>query len=238
MSFSTKAHEDTHTPSLPVPSPVYAATGLDVWTMMNQAAAEVGAVNLGQGFMSFPPKEFITRAAQKALEKNTHNQYAPPRGRPALLEQVAARFSSRLGRPIDTASEISIHAGANEALLSVFTAFLTHGQNEEVIVMEPAFDQYAPNIAMAGGTTVYVPLRVQAPVNAVMSSDDWKLDMAELEAAVTPKTRIIVLNTPHNPVGKVFTRSELEQIGAVAEQHNLLIIADEVYEHLTFGREH
>ncbi|KAJ1719817.1 arylformamidase [Coemansia erecta] len=238
MSHSTKAHDSARVPSLPEPSPVYAATGLDVWTMMNQAAAEVGAVNLGQGFMSFPPKEFITRAAQKALEENAHNQYAPPRGRPALLEQVAARFGLRLGRPIDTASEISIHAGANEALLSVFTAFLTHGQGEEVIVMEPAFDQYAPNIAMAGGTTVYVPLRAQAPADAVMSSNDWKLDMAELEAAVTPKTRIIVLNTPHNPVGKVFTRPELEQIGAVAERHNLLIIADEVYEHLTFAREH
>ncbi|KAJ2888333.1 arylformamidase [Coemansia asiatica] len=223
---------------LPEPSPFYAGSGLDVWTMMNQAAAEVGAVNLGQGFMSFPPQCFIRRAAQEALDQNVHNQYAPPRGRPALLEQIAARFSPRLGRQLDQASEISVHAGANEALLSVFTAFLTHGQDHEVILMEPAFDQYAPNIAMAGGKPVYVPLRVLAAADKVISSDDWKIDMAELEAAVSPKTRIIVLNTPHNPVGKVFTRDELAQIGAISERHNLLILADEVYEHLTYGRDH
>ncbi|KAJ2601982.1 arylformamidase [Coemansia sp. RSA 1722] len=250
MAFTTNEHDPTAASasalastgvdqhSLPEPSPLYAGTGLDVWTMMNQAAAEVGAVNLGQGFMSFPPQAFIRRAAQEALEENAHNQYAPPRGRPALLEQIAARFSPTLGRRLDVASEISVHAGANEALLSVFTAFLTHGQAHEVILMEPAFDQYAPNIAMAGGKPVYVPLRLQADARKVVSSDDWKIDMAELEAAVSPKTRILVLNTPHNPVGKVFTRDELTQIGAIAERHNLLVLADEVYEHLTYAREH
>ncbi|KAJ1734979.1 arylformamidase [Coemansia biformis] len=226
---------------LPKPSPLYAAAGLDVWTMMNQAAASVGAVNLGQGYMSFPPKDFITRAAQEALAENSHNQYAPPRGRPGLLEQVGARFSRLLGRDIDPGSELSVHAGANEALLSAFTAFLEHGKGEEVILIEPAFDQYTPNVIMAGGRPVYVPLRVRTtkdPAREVVSSSDWKLDPAELEAAVSSKTRILVLNTPHNPVGKVFTREELEEIGAVAQRHNLLVIADEVYEHLTYGIEH
>ncbi|KAJ1999006.1 arylformamidase [Coemansia thaxteri] len=226
----------------PRPSPQYASTGLDVWTMMNQVAASVNAVNLGQGYMSFPPRDFIKRAAQEALVENTHNQYAPPRGRPALLEQVGIHFSNRLSRPIDASTELSIHAGGNEALLSVFTAFLEHGKDHEVILMEPAFDQYTPNIIMAGGKPIYVPLRVSAagknPSKDVISSSDWKLDMEELEVAINANTRIIVLNTPHNPIGKVFSREELEQIGAIAARHNLLIVADEVYEHLTFGVEH
>ncbi|KAI8319511.1 PLP-dependent transferase [Martensiomyces pterosporus] len=225
----------------PRPSPLYASTELDVWTLMNQVATSVGAVNLGQGYMSYPPKEFIRRAAQEALVESTHNQYAPPRGRPGLLEQLGRRFTERFGRPIDASSEISVHAGANEALLSVFTAFLEHGKGQEVILMEPAFDQYTPNIIMAGGKPVYVPLRVQTskdPAVDVISSDDWKLDMGELESAITKNTRILVLNTPHNPVGKVFTRKELEEIGALAERHNLLIVADEVYEHLTYGVKH
>ncbi|KAJ2780999.1 arylformamidase [Coemansia javaensis] len=225
----------------PQPAAMYAATGLDVWTMMNQAAASVGAVNLGQGYMSFPPKDFIKRAAQEALADGVQHQYAPPRGRPRLLDEVAARFSGLLGRPIDPASEISVHAGANEALLSAFCAFLEPGKGQEAVLIEPAFDQYTPNVAMAGGTPVYVPLRVRTskdPAREVISSDDWKLDPAELEAAITSKTRILVLNTPHNPVGKVFTRAELEEIGAIATRHNLLVIADEVYEHLTYGAEH
>ncbi|KAJ1952028.1 arylformamidase [Linderina pennispora] len=225
----------------PKPSPVYAKTELDVWTLMNQVSASVGAVNLGQGYMSFPPKDFIKRAAQEALNENTHNQYAPPRGRPGLLEQLGSRFTDRFGRSIDPSKEVSVHAGANEALLSVFTAFLEHGKDQEVILMEPAFDQYTPNVIMAGGKPVYVPLRVMSdkdPRENVISSDDWKLDLAEFEAAITDKTRIVVLNTPHNPVGKVFSREELAQIGAIAEKHNLLIVADEVYEHLTYGVEH
>ncbi|KAJ2497425.1 arylformamidase [Coemansia sp. RSA 2052] len=243
MSLSTNAADGPQGRRLtPVPSPQYASTGLDVWTMMNQVAASVNAVNLGQGYMSYPPKEFIKLAAQEALVENAHNQYAPPRGRPGLLEQVGIHFANRLSRPIDASSELSIHAGANEALLSVFTAFLEHGKGQEVILMEPAFDQYTPNIIMSGGKPVYVPLRVQSagkdPSKEVISSHDWKLDMDELEAAINENTRIIVVNTPHNPIGKVFSREELEQIGAIAARHNLLILADEVYEHLTYGVEH
>ncbi|KAJ1959474.1 arylformamidase [Dipsacomyces acuminosporus] len=238
---ASSSQAQQHQRPTPKPSPAYASTELDVWTLMNQVAASVGAVNLGQGFMSFPPKDFIRRAAQEALVENAHNQYAPPRGRPALLEQLGQRFSEKFGRPIDANTEVSVHAGANEALLSVFTAFLEQGQEQEVILMEPAFDQYTPNIIMAGGKPVYVPLRVQTskdPTKDVISSDDWKLDINELEAAVNEKTRILVLNTPHNPVGKVFTCKELEEIGAIAERHNLLIVSDEVYEHLTYGVEH
>ncbi|KAJ1863256.1 arylformamidase [Coemansia sp. RSA 989] len=220
---------------------MYSSTGLDVWTMMNQVSASVDAVNLGQGYMSFPPRDFIKRAAQDAFVEDTHNQYAPPRGRQHLLDQIAPRFSQKFGRPIDSSSEVSIHAGANEALLSVFTAFLEVGQNQEAILIEPAFDQYTPNVIMAGGKPVYVPLRVATakdPASEVISSSDWKLDMDELEAAISPKTRILVLNTPHNPVGKVFSRSELEAIADVSRRHNLLVVSDEVYEHLTYGAEH
>ncbi|KAJ1856774.1 arylformamidase [Coemansia sp. RSA 1822] len=230
-----------NTSARPQPAPMYSSTGLDVWTMMNQVSASVDAVNLGQGFMSFPPKDFIKRAAQEAFAENTHNQYAPPRGRPRLLEQLAARFAEKLGRPIDPGSEVSVHAGANEALLSAFTAFLEHGKGQEAILIEPAFDQYTPNVLMAGGKPVYVPLRVCAsknPATNTISSSDWKLDYTELEAAITANTRILVLNTPHNPVGKVFARDELEAIATIAQRHNLLVIADEVYEHLTFATDH
>ncbi|KAJ2749863.1 arylformamidase, partial [Coemansia nantahalensis] len=236
-----RAAADAVRGGVPTPSPHYAAAGLDVWTMMNQVAASVDAVNLGQGFMGFAPKSFITRAAQEALDESSHHQYAPPRGRPALLAQVAARFSRLLGRDISPASEVSVHAGANEALLSAFTAFLEHGKGQEVILIEPAFDQYTPNVIMAGGRPVYVPLRVctsKDPAKEVISSSDWKLDSAELEAAISSNTRILVLNTPHNPVGKVFARGELEEIAAIAKRHNLLVVADEVYEHLTYGVEH
>ncbi|KAJ1871060.1 arylformamidase [Coemansia sp. RSA 990] len=232
---------NTSSSARPRPAPMYSSTGLDVWTMMNQVSASVDAVNLGQGYMSFPPRDFIKRAAQDAFVEDTHNQYAPPRGRQHLLDQIASRFSQKFGRPIDSSSEVSIHAGANEALLSVFTAFLEVGQNQEAILIEPAFDQYTPNVIMAGGKPVYVPLRVATakdPASEVISSSDWKLDMDELEAAISPKTRILVLNTPHNPVGKVFSRSELEAIADVSRRHNLLVVSDEVYEHLTYGAEH
>ncbi|KAJ2551836.1 arylformamidase [Coemansia sp. RSA 1933] len=225
----------------PTPSPQYASTGLDVWTMMNQVAASVDAVNLGQGYMSFPPKDFIKAAAQKALVEDSHNQYAPPRGRPALLRQVALHFEGKFGRPIDPEAEVSVHAGANEALLSLFTAFLEHGKRHEVVLMEPAFDQYTPNVVMAGGVPVYVPLRPDPaadPARQTVSSCIWRLDMAELEAAITENTRILVLNTPHNPVGKVFSRDELDAIATVAIRHNLLVVADEVYEHLTYAAPH
>ncbi|KAJ2360509.1 arylformamidase, partial [Coemansia sp. RSA 2611] len=215
----------SHTPaanpaSRPQPAPAYSSTGLDVWTMMNQVSASVNAVNLGQGYMSFPPRDFIKRAAQEAFIEDTHNQYAPPRGRPRLLAQLATRFAEKLRRPIDPGSEVSVHAGANEALLSIFTAFLEHGKNHEAILIEPAFDQYTPNVLMAGGKPLYVPLRISAskdPAVDSISSDDWKLDIDELEAVITANTRILVLNTPHNPVGKVFTRGELEAIAAVAQ---------------------
>ncbi|KAJ1662816.1 arylformamidase [Coemansia sp. RSA 1813] len=225
----------------PRPSAQYASAELDVWTMMNQVSASVNAVNLGQGYMSFPPKDFIKTAAQQALVEDTHNQYAPPRGRPALLRQVALHFAKKFGRPIDSAAEVSVHAGANEALLSLFTAFLEHGKRHEVVLMEPAFDQYTPNIIMAGGIPVYVPLRISSardPARQVVSSSDWTLDIAELEATITENTRILVLNTPHNPVGKVFSRSELTAIAAVAERHNLLVVSDEVYEHLAYAVPH
>ncbi|KAJ2722225.1 arylformamidase [Coemansia sp. Benny D115] len=238
MSTQSRDQSSTAAPAkYPKPSSLYAGTGLDVWTMMNQVAASVDAVNLGQGYMSFPPADFIKKAAQDAIVENTHNQYAPPRGRPALLEQIGQRFSDKFGRPIDCNKEVSVHAGANEALLSVFTAFLEHGENEEVVLMEPAFDQYTPNVIMAGGKPVYVPLRAPE-TQSVYSSDEWRLDMKELEDAITERTRIIVLNTPHNPVGKVFSEVELLDIARLAQKHNLLVLADEVYEHLTFGRPH
>ncbi|KAJ1673126.1 arylformamidase, partial [Spiromyces aspiralis] len=195
--------------------------------------------NLGQGFMNFPAPDFIKEAGRQCVSDDACNQYSPPRGRPRLLNAVARRYSQILGRELDPNTNIAVSAGANEGLFSVFTAFLDQNVSataaNEVILMEPAFDQYTPNITMAGGKPVYVPLRIRSagdPAQVSISSKDWKLDIAELESKITSNTKIIVLNTPHNPLGKVFDQQELEAIAEVAKKYNLLVISDEVYENL------
>ncbi|KAK9766887.1 arylformamidase [Basidiobolus ranarum] len=208
---------------------------LDVWTMFNMAAAEFQAVNLGQGFMNFPARDFVKEAAREAILDDSCNQYAPPRGRPRLRNALAKSYSKLFDRSLNPDSEIIVTAGGNEGLLSVFMAYLDPG--DEVILMEPAFDQYMPNIAMTGAVPVFVPLRPREgvdPTSSNISSQDWILDIEELESKITPRTKIIVVNTPHNPIGKVFSRGELEAIGRVAEKHNLLIVSDEVYDRLVF----
>ncbi|KAJ1911594.1 arylformamidase [Mycoemilia scoparia] len=221
----------------PTASSYYKSGGIDVWTLFNQAAAKAKAVNLGQGFMNFESPEFIKKASQKCVADDACNQYSPPRGRPNVLNAIAKRYSRILDRQLDPASEIVVTAGANEAIYAIFCAFLEAGSNDEVILMEPAFDQYTPNIKMAGGKPVYIPLRPvpgSEDASGIVSSKDWTLDMAELEAKISEKTKIIVLNTPHNPIGKVFTKDELEAISNLAKKYNLLVISDEVYENLCF----
>ncbi|KAG9014091.1 hypothetical protein FRB90_005598, partial [Tulasnella sp. 427] len=142
-----------------------------------------------------------------------------------------------LGRPLDVENEILVSSGANEGQYACWTAFLE--ADDEVILFEPFFDQYLPSITFNAGKPVYVPLHPPSSSQTDPTSDDWKLDFEELERAVTPRTKMIVVNTPHNPVGKVFTREELERIAEVAKKHNLLVMADEVYETLTYdGKEH
>ncbi|OLY84405.1 putative aminotransferase [Smittium mucronatum] len=207
------------------PSETYKKAKLDVWTMFNIASAKSKAVNLGQGFMNFPVEDFIKKAGADSIVLDSTAQYPSPKGSQRLLKALSKRYSEALGREIDPNTEIMVAAGANE-----------DGRNETV-VMEPAFDQYTPNVAIANGKTVYVPMRVDpslSPETKVISSNDWKIDMAELEAAITPKTKVLILNTPHNPTGKVFSLEELVQIADLAKKYNLLVVSDEVYENLYY----
>ncbi|KAG5637452.1 hypothetical protein H0H81_004469 [Sphagnurus paluster] len=195
-------------------------------------------INLGQGYMNFPPPQWVTAAAEEALRAVAPNHYSHPRGRIRLREALKGFYDPLFHRSLDVESEILVTSGANEGQYSVFTAFLEHG--DEVIMFEPFFDQYLPSVTFNGGKPIYVPLHPPGGTQKGKdSSNDWTIDFDELRRAITPRTKMIIVNTPHNPVGKVFRKSELEVIAALAEEFNLLVMSDEVYDCLVFdGKEH
>ncbi|KAL0582020.1 arylformamidase [Marasmius crinis-equi] len=210
---------------------------LDVWSVFNAANLPADCINLGQGYMNFAPPKWVTEAAEEALNNVMVNHYSHPKGRIRLREAIKNYYSPQLQRDLNPETEILITSGANEGQYSVWTAFLEHG--DEVIVFEPFFDQYLPSIVFNGGKTIYVPLHPPKADAVKSTSNDWTIDVEELRRAVTSRTKMIVVNTPHNPVGKVFTRKELEDIAAVAEEFNLIVMSDEVYDCLVFdGKEH
>ncbi|KAF8974333.1 1-aminocyclopropane-1-carboxylate synthase 1 [Flammula alnicola] len=190
------------------------ALALDVWSIFSAVNLPQDCINLGQGYMNFAPPKWITDSAEAALNTVAPNHYSHPRGRIRLREAIKAFYGPQLNRELDVESEILVTSGANEA-------------RDEVIMFEPFFDQYLPSVTFNGGKPVYP------------TSNDWTIDVEELRRAVSPRTKMIIVNTPHNPVGKVFTKSELESIAAIAEEFNLLVMADEVYDCLVFdGKEH
>ncbi|KAJ8595285.1 PLP-dependent transferase [Rhizopogon salebrosus TDB-379] len=208
----------------------------DVWSIFNAVNLPADCINLGQGYMNFPPPKWVTDAGDEALKSLLPNHYSHPKGRIRLRNAIKNFYQNSFNRELDVETEIIVTSGANQGQYSVFTAFLEHG--DEVIMFEPFFDQYLPSVTFNGGTPVYVPLHPHTD-GLKPSSDDWKIDFDELRRAITPKAKIIIINTPHNPVGKVFTREELEKIAAIAEEFNLLVMADEVYDCLVFdGKEH
>ncbi|KAI8150373.1 pyridoxal phosphate-dependent transferase [Fennellomyces sp. T-0311] len=205
----------------------------DVWSIFTPLAAETKAINLGQGYMNFGPPEAVSKAAKEAIDIVESNQYSHPKGRLRLRNAIAASYSPEFGRQLDPETEILVTAGANEAMFATFAGYLDEGS--EVICIEPFFDQYISNISMNGGKPVFVPLR--APERAQsqnISSHEWRLDINELRSKVTDKTKMIVINTPHNPVGKVFDEEELLAIGKIAEENDLIILSDEVYDRLYY----
>ncbi|KAB2103359.1 putative aminotransferase [Alternaria gaisen] len=208
----------------------------DVWSIVNEAAAASPVqpiVNMGQGFFGYNPPKFVLDAAKAALDQVDCNQYSPTKGRPRLKKAIANAYSPFFGRELDPDKEVTITTGANEGMLSAFMGFLEEG--DEVIVFEPFFDQYISNIEMPGGKVVYVPLHPPRDgATKTTSAAEWSLDMKELEAAITPKTRMIVINSPHNPIGKVFSKEELQAIGDVCVKHNIIILSDEVYDRLYY----
>lgn len=199
-------------------NPLYETMATSVFERMSLAAAQHGAVNLGQGFPDFGwPDEILNRAAVALREGS--NQYAPSRGLPALRQAVAAHYNRHHGTAYE-ADGICVTSGATEALAAAILA--TVSPDDEVIVMTPAYDAYAPLIRRAGGIVREVAL--QAP--------DWRIDREVLAAAVTPATRAIIFNNPHNPTGRLFDADELEAVASVARDHDLIVISDEVWEHL------
>ncbi|KIP12662.1 hypothetical protein PHLGIDRAFT_113268 [Phlebiopsis gigantea 11061_1 CR5-6] len=212
------------------------ALAQDVWSVFNAANLPADCINLGQGYMNFSPPQWIKDAASEALSTVVANHYSHPKGRLRLREAIREYYSPILGRQLDVESEILVTSGANEGQYSVLTAFLNPG--DEVIMFEPFFDQYLPSVVFNAGKCVYVPLHPD-PTKPKPTSDDWKIDFDELRRAITPRTKLIMLNTPHNPIGKVFTREELLKIAELVEEFNLIAMSDEVYDTLVYdGKEH
>jgi len=197
---------------------VYEAMKTSVFERMSLAATKHGAVNLGQGFPDFGWPDEILDAAARALREGS-NQYAPSRGLPALREAVAAHYGRHFGQDL-TADQVCVTSGATEALGAAILSIVEPG--DEVIIFTPAYDSYAPMIRRAGGVPVEVALR----------PPHWQIDQEALERAIGPKTRAILFNNPHNPAGRLFPVEELEAIAAAAREHDLLVISDEVWEHI------
>lgn len=195
--------------------------GTSIFSEMSALAAEHQAINLAQGFPDFAGPAFIKDAAAAAIAGDL-NQYAPSQGLKVLREAVARSWQRHYDREPDPEREITVTTGATEALVAAVLAVVNPG--DEVIIFEPFYDAYPPDVLMAGGVPRYI--RLPEP--------DWALPVEELRAAITPRTRAIMLNTPHNPIGKVWSRAELEAIAALAVEHDLLVISDEVYERLVF----
>ncbi|MGW2082705.1 pyridoxal phosphate-dependent aminotransferase [Streptomyces sp. NPDC001939] len=199
--------------------------GTTIFAEMSALATATSSINLGQGFPDTDGPEEIREAAVRALRDGRGNQYPPGPGVPELRAAIAAHQEHRYGLAFDPDREVLVTAGATEAIAASLLALVEPG--DEVVALEPYYDSYAASIALAGGTRVPVTLR---PDNGA-----FRLDLDELRAAVTDRTRLLLINTPHNPTGTVLTREELTAIAALAVERDLLVITDEVYEHLTFG---
>ncbi|KAF8528770.1 pyridoxal phosphate-dependent transferase [Hysterangium stoloniferum] len=213
------------------------ALAVDVWSIFNALNLPPDCINLGQGYMNFAPPNWVKKGVENAINNVASNHYSHPKGTPRLRKAISAHYSPGFNRTLDPDSEILVSSGANEGQYATFVAFLEQG--DEVIMFEPFFDQYLPSVTFNGGVPVYVPMHPPPPDSVSPTSNDWTLDFEELRRAITPKTKMIIVNTPHNPVGKVFTRAELESISKLAQEFNLLVMADEVYDCMVFGeKEH
>ncbi len=207
--------------------------GTSIFAEISALAVQCGAVNLGQGFPDFPGPAWLKQAASEAIAADL-NQYAPYQGLPRLREAVAATWQAQGRGTIDPAREVTITSGATEAVFGAMQGLLDPG--DEVVVFEPFYDAYVPAITMAGGVPRYVRLHPPRK-DAVGYANGWWFDPADLRAAFGPRTRLLLLNTPHNPTGKVFTRAELALIAELCTTFNVTAITDEVYDQLVFGAE-
>lgn len=200
--------------------------GTTIFAEMSALAVETASVNLGQGFPDVDGPIVIAEAAVRAIREGRGNQYPPGPGIPELRRAIADHQKRFWGIELDPDGEVLVTAGATEALAAAFLALLEPG--DEVVTFEPYYDSYAAGIAMAGARRRLVTLR----------PPDYAVDLDELAAAFGPRTRMVLVNTPHNPTGKVFDRRELESIAELCVRHDAVAVTDEVYEHLVFDGEH
>lgn len=199
--------------------------GTTIFTVMSQLAAETGALNLSQGFPGFePPRALVDRIDWHL--RNGANQYAPMPGVPALRRVIADKTLKFQRRELDTDREITVCTGATEGLFSAITAIVR--PNDEAVILDPAYDAYEPAIRLAGGVTRRVPLRIDA------SGHDFGPDWQRIADAINPKTRLLVLNFPHNPTGAILSSQDLDTLAQIVRDTDCFIVSDEVYEHIVF----
>ena len=200
--------------------------GTTIFSVIGQLSAQHNAINLSQGAPNFPCDAALVDGVTRAMQQG-HNQYAPMTGHAALKEALAEKVQTLYGQHYDVASEVLITASASEGLYSAIAGLVHAG--DEVIFFEPAFDSYAPIVRLQGAKAI--GLKLQAP--------DFTINWDEVRAAITPRTRMMILNTPHNPSAQVLSRDDLEQLAAITRNTDIVLLSDEVYEHILFdGRQH
>ncbi len=205
-------------------------TGTSIFHVMTELSNKHEAINLSQGFPGFNPDPRLLEMVCKYLNGN-NNQYAPMTGVPELRESVAKKIQKFYGRAVDSSNEITICDGATEALFSIILAIVHHG--DEVIVLDPAYDNYVPAVILAGGTTKHIPL--------IKTTDrvDYHIDWQMLKDKINEKTKLIIINFPHNPTGAILNENDLNMLAEITRNTSIYIMADEVYEHIVFeGEKH
>jgi methionine aminotransferase len=207
--------------SFQVPTSKLPGTGTTIFTVMSQLAEQHGAVNLSQGFPDFDPPARLIALVSEHLAAG-HNQYAPMAGVVALREAIAAELGRRHGIAVDPLAEVTITAGATEALFCAILALA--GPGDEVVVFDPAYDSYEPAAILAGATTVHVPL----------DPPDFRIDWDRFRAVLGERTRLVIVNSPHNPTGTLLGRAELERLAEAIAPYECYVLSDEVYEHIVF----
>ncbi|SHI68572.1 methionine aminotransferase [Flavobacterium terrae] len=196
-----------------------------IFSVMSQLANEHRAINLSQGFPNFPEDERLLQISERLIRENIH-QYTPMAGLPSLMEKIAAQTTKQYGRIVNTSTEMLITAGATQGVFTTINTFVSAG--DEVIILDPSYDSYEPSVLVAGG----IPVRVSL-------NEDYTPNFNRIENAITSKTKMIVINNPHNPTGRIWTEKDFESLETILEKHpQILILGDEVYEYITFTQPH
>ena len=196
-----------------------------IFSVMSQLANEHGAINLSQGFPNFPEDERLLQISERIIRENVH-QYTPMAGLPSLLEKIANQTLKQYGRKVNTATELLITAGATQGVFTTINTFVNQG--DEVLILDPSYDSYEPSVLVVGGKPVRVSL-----------NDDYTPNFNRIESSISAKTKMIVINNPHNPTGRIWTEQDFEALETILEKHpQILILGDEVYEYITFSQPH